>query len=129
MAKFKVEGLADLKRNCRRLQAAIRPAARKACEAGAEVIAKEARSTAPVDSGEFASKIKVVKAPIRGPRVEAAVVVDRRDFESGFHPGHLEFGTSKMDARPTLGPAFDRKEDEAALVVAVAIAGALEGLL
>ena len=119
-----------MKLNCRRLPAAARIAARDACAAGAEVIAAEARETAPVESGEFTKNIKVEKAPLarRAFAVEAAVVVDRRDFSDGFHPGHLEFGTSKMDARPTIGPAFDRKQEEAAAVVVAKIAAAIEAL-
>lgn len=124
----KVKGLEELKRNCRRLPAVVRLASLDACADGAELIAVEARATAPVDSGEFASKIKVERGAIQRDAAEAALVVDHRDFEGGFHPGHLEFGTSKMEAQPTIGPAFDRKKDEAAALVAVKIAAAIETL-
>jgi len=115
----KVRGVEELKRNCRHLPAASKAVLREARVAGAEVIAERVRQLAPVDSGVLHDSIKVVVA---GETV--SVIIDREDYPGGVpYFAYVEYGTSRMDARPYFRPAFDQSKAAAEAVI-VALAGA-----
>lgn len=63
----------------------------------AELVFAYALVTAPVDTGEYKSKIRLVDLPGGGYRVEA--LAD--------HSRYVEWGTSKMKAYHTLATALD----------------------
>ena len=122
----KVKGLDELRRNCSRRANSIGRIALDAVEDGAEIIADRARDIAPVDQGEFRRNIKVETLPLQRGVAEADVVVDQKDFASGFYPGHLEYGTSKMDAHPTIGPAFEETKETVEKLVQAKIRAGIE---
>ncbi|WP_337177658.1 HK97-gp10 family putative phage morphogenesis protein [Paludisphaera sp.] len=107
MAKPRVRGLSQLKRRCKAVSRGVAVAVDAGVVDGAEAIAADARTRAPVDSGELRDAIKVEHPPRLGSRSEAVVVVDPADIEGDYHPAYAEFGTSKMPARPFLTPAAD----------------------
>ncbi len=82
-----------------------------AVRAGGNVIRKEARQRAPVGpSGELAKGIKVEQQK-RGSATSAAFKIGPR--KNTFYGLFLEFGTSRLAARPWLRPAFEASADRA----------------
>lgn len=132
MAEFKIEGLDQVLATMAALPDSItKNVAAFAMRKGANVIAKEARSRAPVRTGHLQSRIAVRKRKKRGPGVGVAYSVgilggasakyantrsNRRKGlvgktyqkqDTAFYWRFLEFGTEKMPARPFLRPAFE----------------------
>lgn len=107
-------------------------------EAGARIIAEEAKATVTVDTGDVQSKIEAREAVIAGDTASADVV------SGSDHGGYLEFGTGQrgessagagpgpydpnwpgMVASPYLRPALDTKRAEVMDAINQEVAGAL----
>lgn len=130
----KVEGLAELDRALRELLPASvrgRPL-RAAVAAGARIVAKEAKSRVPVDSGLVRSRIRVMSNPQqqRQARAESVVGVRRsgkaRKDQDPYYWRFVEFGTRKMRARPFLRPALEAKRNEATQMIRERLAKRIE---
>lgn len=136
--KTHVEGLEELRRALLELpKVAQGRALRTALRAGGREIEKEARARAPKGTtGRLARNIrtKTVRHP-RGRTLAGRLVVatgdtgahvtvgvrtrgKRDDPRNAFYWRFVEFGTSKMSARPFLRPAFDTKKKSVVDVVA-----------
>lgn len=94
-----------------------------AIRAGAAVIRDEARSKAPKDTGEMARDILIKKARggngltfhvyVRSGKKSRLAGRKRNVSRDSFYWRFVEFGTSKMGAKPFMRPAFDAKKTEA----------------
>lgn len=96
----------------------------EALERAAAPMAEAARSMAPVDSGALRESIeaKVVVRSDKGAILELGPTGHQRRSL-----GHiLEFGTSKMSARPFLRPALDETADQCLEIIASVLKGELE---
>ena len=84
---------------------------RKSMRPAMKVIQKEAKDNAPVDSGDMKKSIKV-KAAKRSRRFMGIdVVIGEEAFKGETWYGNLvEYGTSKMPAKPFMRPAYDSKD-------------------
>ena len=126
MAEYRnVTGFAELRRALEELPDQIaRKTLRKAVSSAAALVRDEAKSRAPVDTGEMRRDIMVKKG--RGDRFKAVYEVfvrsgkksrlagKRRNVQrDSFYWRFVEFGTSKMAARPFMRPAFEAKKDAA----------------
>lgn len=109
----------DDKEVLRKLQA-VRDAPRgrilvNGCVAGAMVIEREWKDLMLVEpttyrTGQYRRSVHnqvLESSPTR------AVVIVATDIDDPPYPKFLEFGTSRMAARPKARPAYDRKKDEA----------------
>ena len=137
---FKVEGLQELDRQLRALPERVAGnALATAVSAGARVIRNEAMARAPVDTGALKSQIFTKRLRSPSPSEKMSIVGVRsglakyantkRNVRSGkagktyktdgktFYWKFIEFGTSKMAAKPFLRPAFDAKEQDAVLAI------------
>lgn len=81
-------------------------AERKALEAGAEHVKGELEKAAPVRSGTL--KANILKTPIKDGRID----IGTRPVGDGFYGFFLEYGTSKMSARPWARPAWERNKQK-----------------
>lgn len=103
---------------------------RRSVSAGATVIKIDARERAPKDSGEMAKDILVKRE--RGTKSEMSAKYSvfvlsgkksrlkgkRRNVDrDSFYWRFVEFGTSKMAAKPFLRPAFESRKEEAVKVI------------
>jgi len=112
MADFDVEikGLAELDRALQELAwPAARRALRKGMRKGANVVRDEARAKARVKTGNLKRKIRTRERREENGDLRFAVEVTR----SAFYGRFLEYGTSKMAAKPFLRPAAEAKTEEA----------------
>jgi len=109
----KVTGLPNLRRAFEGLDDAVRGIARDAAEAGAEKIAAAWRDRAPQGEGDHPgpSYRDAIDVRPRKNRNGARATVAARTYRP--YPYFLEYGTSKMAARPSAIPAYDAARDEA----------------
>lgn len=77
---------------------------------GLQLIADEAKSIVPVDTGALQETIRV---EVEGETVNLMAGDDNVDYSL-----HVEFGTVKMAAQPYMRPAIDTREEQAIQVMA-----------
>lgn len=133
----KLEGFAELAAALRELPERVaRNGLRAAVNAGATVIKKEAMARAPEDTGALrANMYQKQRREESGPMVQTFYVGVRsgvakyaksaanrragtagkpyRNAGSTFYWRFLEFGTSKLPARPFMRPAFELRKNDA----------------
>ncbi len=108
----------DLERELAEMQRSAERALTPALVDAAGLIADEARAEHPYTdrSGELTASI--VAGEVH-EQAEGATVTLVAEAE---HASYVNEGTERMEARPFLRPAFERREDDAAAVVAERIA-------
>lgn len=126
MSRPIVEGMEELQANMDKLSKEYTRAVAQAAVAGAELVRGEAvRSIQNTSTGERVTRSRAgggqydhtASAPGDAPntdtgRLVSSIQVDVRPFgifvgSTLQYAGHLEFGTSSMDARPWLNPALE----------------------
>ena len=122
-------GIPAIDRKLKKLEQKVqRKVARQSLRAGAKVVQAEAKRLASVDTGLLKSKIKVrsAKQKRRG-EVAIRVGVDEKDFTGeAWYAAAIEYGTSKMDAKPFMGPAHDATKNDARWIVEKTLAEGVE---
>jgi HK97 gp10 family phage protein len=122
---IQITGLSDLEKRLRELPDRLaKNVLRGAVRAGAVVIQKEAKLLAPKDTGEMARDIMVKAAKsskgfiayhvyVRTGKKSRLAGRKRNVNRDSFYWRFVEFGTSKMAAKPFMRPAFDTKKESA----------------
>lgn len=98
---------------------------KKAAQAGADVIAAEAKVLAPVDEGDLAASIHTKPGRLQQGRAQFDVRIGKNEWYGKL----VELGTDKMAAQPFLRPAFDSKQAEAEKAIADVLRDALSEFL
>src|SRR5574344_1101459 len=83
-----------------------------AIRAGANVIRDEARLRAPKKTKELAKSIVSIKRRAKRNQVKFSVTPAKGKNKAGWRAHFIEFGTSKMSAKPFLRPAFESSENK-----------------
>lgn len=125
MADFDIQitGLKELDRALQELAwPASRRALRKGMRQGANIVRDEVRNKAPVRTGNLKRSIRTRERREENGWMRFAVEVRRRAFYGRF----LEYGTSKMTAKPFIRPAASEKADVAVEHMRDALAEAIE---
>lgn len=99
---------------------------RKAMRAGMKGIQQEIKARMPKDSGETA---RGVKTRAGKNQKRGSISIEVRSQDDNYIAKWLEFGTSKMAARPTFRPVFDEKGDEARAKTEREILKGIDGIL
>lgn len=88
---------------------------RQAIRQALKPVAQRAKLLAPRgETGQLKRAIKVRAMPRRRGRIGLEVRVGEGDFKGEtFYAAFVEYGTSKMDKKPFMRPAFDQTKDEA----------------
>lgn len=149
MITIKVEGLQDLERRLREFGPKVaKNGLRAANFAGAQVFREAVKQTAPVRTGQLKASIATFRrrgpdteakhsVGVRGKRQKYANTAENRrkrrvgkrftvDTRNSAVARYLEFGTSKMSARPFMRPAFEKNVDNAIQAVKARLAKAVE---
>lgn len=125
MADLSVEilGLRELDRALQELAwPAARRALRKGMRKGANVVRDEVRAKAPVDTGNLKRRIRTRERSEEEGNMRFAVEIPR----SAFYGRFLEYGTSKMAAKPFLRPAAEGKTEAAVTAMRDALGEAIQ---
>ena len=85
---------------------------KKALDTAADHIQKELESAAPVLSGTL--KENILKTEVNGGKID----IGTRPVGDGFYGFFLEYGTSKMGARPWARPAWERNKRKVKQIMA-----------
>jgi HK97 gp10 family phage protein len=106
---------------------------RSAVSAGAKVVQDKAKELAPLDEGTLKRSIYRTRSRSLSSAVQETHVVGvrygrqyRRRGQDAWYWRFLEFGTSKLAARPFLRPAFDQMKVEAVMEIKNKLALAIE---
>ena len=117
---IKVHGLQELNKKLKRLPIAIaNKHLNRATSQAATLVQKSAKTKVPVLTGTIMRNIKKRKQRTRNKftaTTGVGVLSDRSGRQSGtdaFYWTFVEFGTSKMPARPFLRPAFEENKGPA----------------
>lgn len=125
MADFAVEilGLKELDQALQQLAwPAARRALRKGMRQGANAVRDEVRAKAPVKTGNLRRKIRTRERSEDADGLRFAIEIPR----SAFYGRFIEFGTSKIAAKPFMRPAAEAKTEAAVTVMRNALAEAIE---
>lgn len=91
---------------------------RQALRAGAKIIQTRAKANAPVLTGQTKKAIKIRAGKRSRGSVGVNVSIGARDYVGDqFYAAFHEYGTSKMQARPFMRPAYDSEKEKAAEVI------------
>jgi HK97 gp10 family phage protein len=105
--KVRLRNLPTLKTALARISKSIEEEAGRLLEEGAEVVATEARSRAPVKEGDLLRSIRVGKPPKK--EADALAWAVGTDIE---YAKAIEFGYRGSEAQPYLFPAMEAKRKE-----------------
>lgn len=91
----------------------------KALKKAGQVIVDEAKKTTAFTdrTGKLRKGLKVSGVRSKDGNKYVLAGIQKDDNSEIFYGKFLEFGTSKMNARPFLGPAYESKKDEARKVI------------
>ena len=130
----KIEGLAELRQKLLTLPKELQKGPlRSAVSAGAKVIQDKAKALAAEDTGTLKRAIYRTRSRSMSSAVQETAIVGvrygkrfRRRNLDAWYWRFLEFGTSKMAARPFLRPAFDTSKEKAVEVLKAKLLQAID---
>jgi HK97 gp10 family phage protein len=116
---IKIDGAKELEKKLLSFEPKLgRKVVRQALRKGAKVIQSAAKSNVPVKSGALKKSIKVRALKKRRQSYGVMVATSEGWFKGDeFYGAFLEFGTSKMPAKPFVRPAFDSEKGNAEMIV------------
>jgi HK97 gp10 family phage protein len=116
---IKVAGLKELERKLLTFEPKLgRKIIRQALRSGAKVIHSAVKADVPVETGALKESLKVRAMRKRKHSYGVMIATSEGWFKGDeFYGAFLEFGTSKMPARPFVRPAFDSEKDNAAKII------------
>lgn len=109
---FEVEGLESLLNKLNNMGKKGINIQNEALQEAAKPILNDAVKNAPELSGKLKRGLKISKVINKNGEKYVLVGTDKKDKESPFYGFMIEFGTSKMPARPFLRPAYEANKKE-----------------
>ena len=115
MAEIELQGMQELIDKLTELGKKGSRIENKALLAAAKPILDDAVATNAFNdrSGKGRAGIKISRVKTKGDTKTVLIGIEKGDISEIFYLKFLEFGTSKMPARPFLGPAYERNKGEA----------------
>ncbi|ABS42576.1 HK97-gp10 family putative phage morphogenesis protein [Clostridium botulinum] len=113
MANMELEGMDNLIRKIEDMGKAGTRIENKALKKAGELIVEEAKNNVPVKTEKLKKGLKVSGVRKKGGNKFVLAGIQKGDNSKIFYGKFLEFGTSKMKARPFMGPAYESKKEEA----------------
>lgn len=89
----------------------------KALKRAGKVILDEAKENVPFRKGKLKEGLKLSGIKRKGTRKYLLVGIQKNDNSKIFYGKFLEFGTSKMAAKPFMEPAYQNKKEEAKEII------------
>lgn len=111
-SNFEVEGLDNLMAKIEAMGKKGANIQDDALQQAAKPILADAIKNAPEDTGKLKKGLKISKAFNKKGIRYVYVGTDKKDPQSPFYAFFLEFGTSKMSARPFLRPAYENNKKQ-----------------
>lgn len=118
--KTYIEGLEQVQKAFEEIGEAAAQILDKATFDGAKIVLDAAKDKAPVKTGELKESLILKKAKVKDKNRRCQYYVTRQKGKAP-HFAPVELGTSKMEARPYLRPAFDENTSRVAREINKAI--------
>ena len=126
MADIELTGVDEILNKLQQMGANINGLENKALRNAAEPVLKDAKANVPVRTGKLKKGLKVTNVKKKEGVKYILVGVDRGDNSEIFYGKFIEFGTSKMSARPFLQPAYEKNKDNIQKTIANTLKGGLK---
>src|SRR4051812_25344323 len=95
---------------------------RDALKKAGKVVQAAAKALAPVDSGQLKRSITVRKGKRKQKGAMSVVIFpDPAKFKKDFYAPYVEFGHSKVAAKPFMRPAWDQTKAQALAIIAAEV--------
>ena len=117
MAKIELEGMQQLLDNLQQLGQRASRIENQALTKAAEPILADAVQSAPKKTGKGKRGLTISRPRKQGEGRYVLVGLGRGDISEIFYMKFHEFGTSKMKARPFLGPAYEKNKNKAVEII------------
>ncbi|MBN3404448.1 hypothetical protein CF088_03840 [Clostridium botulinum] len=117
MASMELDGMDNLIRKIEDMGKAGTKIENKALKKAGELIVEEAKNNVPFRKGKLKEGLKVSGVRKKNGNKFVLAGIQKGDNSKIFYGKFLEFGTSKMKARPFMGPAYESKKEEAKEVI------------
>ncbi|SHH05918.1 HK97-gp10 family putative phage morphogenesis protein [Tepidibacter thalassicus] len=112
MAEFKLEGLKELEQKLQEMGNKTSRIENKAIKKAAEPILEDAKANAPVDTGRLREGLKISNIKTKNGEKYVEVGITKGDNSEMFYGKFIEWGTSKMPAKPYLAPAYEKNKSK-----------------
>ena len=110
MADLEVQGMQALIDRVNALGKQGKKVENKALLKAAEPILEDAISNAPEQYGDGKAGLKISRPKKKGDSKIVLIGIEKGDMSEIFYMKFHEFGTSRMPAKPYLGPAYERNK-------------------
>nr|WP_208461157.1 HK97-gp10 family putative phage morphogenesis protein [Clostridium botulinum] len=114
---MELDGLDELIRKVQDMGRAGTMIENRALKKAGELIVEEAKNNVPFRKGKLKEGLKVSGVRKKNGNKFVLAGIQKGDNSKIFYGKFLEFGTSKMKARPFMGPAYESKKEEAKEVI------------
>jgi len=120
MAEISLEGVDAILSKLEKIGANISRLETKALKNAAEPVLEDAKSTSKFSdrTGNLREGLKTSNVQTKDGMKYILVGVDKADNSKIFYGKFIEFGTSKMPARPFMQPAFEKNKNEIERIIA-----------
>lgn len=120
MANIELRGVDEILNKLQQIGANIGKLENKALKNAAEPVLKDAKATNAFKdrSGKLRKGLKITSVKKKEGTKYILVGVDRGDNSEVFYGKFVEFGTSKMPARPFLQPAYEKNKQNIKRIIA-----------
>lgn len=112
MDNIELSGVDEILNRLQQIGANVSRLENQALRNAAEPVLEDAKANAPVRTGKLKEGLKISSIKIKEGMKYVLVGVDKSDNSKIFYSKFIEFGTTKMSARPFLGPAYEKNRRE-----------------
>jgi len=117
MADLEVEGMNELLAKVNELGKRGNTIQNKALLKAAEPILEDAIKNAPEMTGKGKIGLKISRPKFKGDTKYVLIGIGKGDISEIFYMKFHEFGTSKIVAKPYLGPAYEKNKNRAIEII------------
>jgi HK97 gp10 family phage protein len=112
---LKITGVKEIDKALSQLEPkVVKKILRKAMRPAMKPMLKEARANAPVESGQTQRAIRLSAAARSRRSIGLDISIGEKNYVGDqYYGAFIEFGTSLMEARPFMRPAYDAGKDKA----------------
>ncbi|AWZ48454.1 hypothetical protein C3495_06325 [Clostridiaceae bacterium 14S0207] len=125
MADMELEGMDSLISKIENMGKVGTKIENNALKKAGQIIVDEAKNNVSVRTGNLKEGLKVSGVRKKGGKKFVLAGIQKGDNSKIFYGKFLEFGTSKMSARPFMVPAYESKKEEAKEIIKQEIKKAL----
>lgn len=118
MADISLNGVQEILDKLQQIGANVGKLENKALKNAAEPVLDDAKSNVPVNTGKLKEGLDISNIKKKDGVKYVNVGITKSDNSEIFYGKFIEFGTSKMPARPFLQPAFEKNKNTVKNIIA-----------